>query len=447
MPITEHFAPGVHQVSPARDPLAIILSAYEQTREMPGSLLVLVPTEGWAQRLRGRLEQRGLPVACGDDQWDRMRATWPVIIGTRGDALAPTSRLAGVVIVDADDDAFTSESSPTWNALVMAHERVTRDGGLLWATSVLPSPQLLALGDLHTSDHTPWPHIEVVDRRNRDPHEGVLAGPALRQAHRALSQGDGVAVAVILQRLGTGRLLSCRSCGELARCAVCHQPEQEVDGMLSCAERHNIRENFCQLCGATNLRKVQTGVTTLARDISLQLSQPVTEVTASTATDPTTRVVVGTEAVFSRLRRCPVVIFVDFDQYILAPRASAHRQAVSAVTRAARLVVASGDAAGTVIVQTRRSDALITALMSGEVSAIRDEDVVTAEVLGLPPYGASAEISGDGAEGFVASVPMAGLRRSESMGTVTLHAASVDALCNALAQATRTGDRLRLAVS
>jgi len=56
-------APGVWRVSPTTDPLAIVLGAYDVTRASPGSLLVLVPTESWANRLRGRLEQRGLPVA------------------------------------------------------------------------------------------------------------------------------------------------------------------------------------------------------------------------------------------------------------------------------------------------------------------------------------------------------------------------------------------------
>ena len=81
--------PGVLEVAPTTDPLALILAAYETTREKEGSLLVLVPTESWAGRLRGRLEQRGCAVASGEDQWDRMRAGWPVVVGARGTALAP----------------------------------------------------------------------------------------------------------------------------------------------------------------------------------------------------------------------------------------------------------------------------------------------------------------------------------------------------------------------
>src|ERR1019366_3433194 len=79
--------PGVVVVAPTFDPLALVLGAYEQCRSRAGSLLVLVPTEAWARRLRGRLEQRGCAVAFGDTEWDRMRAQWPVIGGARGGAL------------------------------------------------------------------------------------------------------------------------------------------------------------------------------------------------------------------------------------------------------------------------------------------------------------------------------------------------------------------------
>ena len=61
---------------------------------------------------------------------------------------------------------------------------------------------------------------------------------ALRAAHRALEGDEAVAVVVILQRLGTGRLLACARCGELARCAQCQQAEEEVGDEIACAERH-----------------------------------------------------------------------------------------------------------------------------------------------------------------------------------------------------------------
>ena len=446
---TESFAPGVWQLAPTVDPLPLVLSAYEATRDRAGSLIVLVPTEAWAQRLRGRLEQRGMAVAYGDDQWDRMRAGWPVIVGVRGTALAPTPRVCGAVVLDADDDAYRSEASPTWDATVLLHERVQRDGGLFWATSVLPSPLLLTLGELHdqrdVADH--WPTITVVDRRNRDPHEGILAPETMAACQRALASTEEVAVVVVLQRLGSGRLFACRRCGELARCTTCSQPEQEVDGAFQCADAHERRENFCRSCGATNLKRVQSGVTTLARDVGAQLHHAVTELTAATPVGaPLERVVVGTEATLQRVRRCGVVVFVDFDQYLLAPRASARRQALSAVARAARLVGARSEARGSVVLQTRRDDDVLAALRTSDVRAIRDEERESAEVLGLPPYGALAEISGEGAASFVASLDATRVRVVERDGDFSIRATDSATLCDVLGAGVRGGGRLRLAV-
>ena len=447
--VTEHFEPGVWQLAPTVDPLALVLSAYQKTASSAGSLLVLVPTEAWAQRLRGRLEQRGLAVAEGEGQWDRMRGQWPVIVGARGAAFAPTQRLAGAVIIDGDDEGYRSEASPTWWAPAVVAERCRRDGAPLWVTSVLPSPATLQLGTVHeeAGNLAQWPAIDIVDRRSRDPREGVLSEPALRAAHAALDGPDEVAVAVILQRLGTGRLFACRRCGELARCAVCGQAEVEAGEQLACPEGHGERENFCLACSATNLRKVRVGVTTLARDVGLQLRQEVTEITATTPPGPTARVVVGTEAVFGRLRRCGVVIFVDFDQYLLAPRDSARRHAVGAVTKAGRLVGPRRDGRGTVVLQTRRDDDVMTALRSGQLGALRDSDDEAALALGLAPYAATAEISGEGAAGYVASLDPTRLTIRQRDDVTTVRAAGVEQLCNALANATRTGGRLRVAVS
>ena len=185
----------------------------------------------------------------------------------------------------------------------------------------------------------------------------------------------------------------------------------------------------------------------MARDVGLQLRQEVTEITATTPPGPTARVVVGTEAVFGRLRRCGVVIFVDFDQYLLAPRDSARRQAVGAITKAGRLVGPRRDGRGLVVVQTRRDDDVIAALRSGQLGPLRDSDDEAAFALGLTPYAATAEISGEGAAGYVTSIDSTGLTIRQRDGVTTVRAASVAQLCDALAAASRTGGRLRVAVS
>jgi primosomal protein N' (replication factor Y) (superfamily II helicase) len=442
--------PGVLEVAPTTDPLPLILAAYETTREKEGSLLVLVPTESWAGRLRGRLEQRGCAVASGEDQWDRMRAGWPVVVGARGTALAPVPKVCGALIVDADDEAYRNERMPTWDAVTMLRERCRRDAAPLWCTSSVPSPSLLNGGPYRSWGDVAgaWPRVTVVDRRQSDPHDGVLARTSLDAAHRALAGAEPVALAVVLQRLGDGRLLACARCGELARCAICGQAEGEVDGQLTCRDHHELRANFCRFCGATNPKRLRVGVTTLARDVAAQLGQAVSEVTATTPLDAAlARVVVGTEAVWQRVRHCGAVIFVDFDQYLLAPSASARHSAITAVGKAGRLVGPRREGRGEVVLQTRRGDdAVVEALVRGNFDAIIDEDVKTARLLQLPPYGAEAEVSGEGAEAFVESL------RGEpvSIGTATsgfvVRASDVATLTRALRAGVRPASKVRVAV-
>lgn len=450
VPAPMPFEPGVIQLAPTTDPLGLILGAYEATREREGSLLVLVPTDGWATRLRGRLEQRGCAVASSTHQWDRARAGWPVVVGARGTALAPTPGVAGAVIVDADDESYRSSASPTWDAVGLLRERCRREGAPLWCTSMIPSPSLLDRGGYQRDDDLAagWPRVLTVDRRSRDPHEGVLSEVALRAAHAALDGSDPVAVVVVLQRLGTGRLLACSSCGELARCAQCDQAEAEFDDQLACAERHELRAKFCRHCGSTRLRGVRSGVTTLARDVAAQLAQPVTEITASwDATTPPARVVVGTEALWQHVRRAGVVIFSDFDQYLLAPRESARRRAITAVGRAGRLVGSRREARGVVVLQTRRGDdPVLGALASAQFADLIEEDVATADLLGLAPFRARAEVSGEGAAEFVAGLAGGRVSVTNSPEGYVIVANDVATLTEELRRAPRPTTRFRVAV-
>jgi primosomal protein N' len=379
-----------------------------------------------------------------------MRAGWPVVVGARGTALAPVPKVCGAVIVDADDEAYRSTGAPTWDAVTMLRERCRRDAAPLWCTSSVPSPGLLNDGAYRSWGDVAgaWPRVTVVDRRQSDPHDGVLARESLDAAHRALDGDEPVAVVVVLQRLGDGRLVACAKCGELARCAVCSQAEEEVSGQLVCRERHDPRANFCRNCGATNLKRLRVGVTTLARDVSAQLAQTVSEVTASSDLEAThERVVVGTEAVWQRVRHCGVVIFVDFDQYLLAPRSSARRSAIIAVGKAGRLVGSRRDGRGEVVLQTRRSeDPVVDALVKGNFDAIIDDDVMTARVLGLAPYGAEAEVSGDGAAAFVEGLRDAMVTISTSTSGFVVRANDVTTLTTALRAAPRPPEKVRVAV-
>jgi primosomal protein N' len=186
----------------------------------------------------------------------------------------------------------------------------------------------------------------------------------------------------------------------------------------------------------------------LARDVAAQLSLAVTEVTASTELDATLeRVVVGTEAVWQRVRRCGVVIFVDFDQYLLAPRASARRSAITAVGKAGRLVGPRREGRGEVVVQTRRSDdPVVDALVRANFDALIDEDVATARLLALAPYGAEADVTGEGADAFVDALGAFDVSVHRATSGYVVRSRDVATLTSALRAAPRPTTKVRVAV-
>ena len=292
-----------------------------------------------------------------------------------------------------------------------------------------------------------WPRLAVVDRRGGDPHDGLLARETLDHVHRALAQSEPVAVVVVHQRLGRGRLLACAQCFELYRCAVCGLAEQEIGDAVACASEHEPRERFCRSCGSTRVKRLRQGVSTVQRDLEAQLGQRVSVVTASDPLDAQlARVVVGTEAVFQRVRRASLVIVDDFDQYLLAARESARRQAVSVVGRAGRLVGARREGRGHVLAQTRRGeDPVLSALAEGSFDELLNDELETARVLGLAPFGAQATLRGEGAAVFAAALDPARVKFSAGAGGVVVRGSDLDTLLAALRVPARP-PTLRIAV-
>jgi len=323
------------------------------------------------------------------------------------------------------------------------------DEAPLWRTALVPVSATLDGENIDELNSSPsnWPEVVVVDRRNGDPHEGVLSGVALEAAHRALEGPEPVAVCVVLQRLGSGRLLACRQCGELARCFFCGGAELENDGKLRCVEGHDDRENFRHVCGSTNLRAIRSGVTTLARDVAGQLNQAVSEVSAGLdPVSPLHRVVVGTEAIWQRVRRCALVIFVDFDQYLLAPRENSRIAALTAIAKAGRLVGSRVDARGEVLIQTRRGeDIVLNAARLGDLREVMRDEVETAELLGLPPFRFRCEISGENAQRFIDSLATDNVNVRVTNSGFEVSADEVEVLSEALATGKHPGGRLRIA--
>ncbi|HLK46127.1 MAG TPA: hypothetical protein VKT18_09055, partial [Acidimicrobiales bacterium] len=289
--LVRHGGATLVRVGPCADPLDLVIGVLHGVEEAgaAGSVVVTTPTIGWAERLAGRLRRRGV-AAAGPDRWAEARAGFPVVVGARAASLAPVPELAAAIVLDAHDPAYTQTQAPCWNGVALLAERCRRERAPLVMTSWCADPVVASLASAHeVTDHEArqWPRLVVADLRSSDPREGLCTAALAAAARHALAERrDGVAVCVVLQRLGAARLLACKACGSLVVCEPHGASLFERDGGLGCARGCADHPKLCVACGSTALRVVREGITTLTRRVSALLGVDAVEVSAATAEVP-----------------------------------------------------------------------------------------------------------------------------------------------------------------
>ncbi len=128
------------------------------------------------------------------------------------------------MVLDAHDEAYREERSPTWSAVDVVVERGRRDGAPVALVTPCPPVALTEGRPVVTTarsvERRGWPVVEVVDRTGDDPRTGLFSERLARLLHSVLDRPEG-RVVCILNRTGRARLLACAHCGALARCTRC----------------------------------------------------------------------------------------------------------------------------------------------------------------------------------------------------------------------------------
>ncbi len=355
--------------------------------------------------LSTRLRRAGLTVAVVPEEWAAAAGGVDVVIGTRTAAWAPCPGLAAGVVIDEHDEALQNERTPTWHARDVVVERCRRAG--VPFVLVSPVPTLTAVVDdagpagvVHPPaprERAGWPTVTVVDRTDEDPWKRSLVTSELI----ARLRDPDLTVACISNITGRARVLACRSCRALIRCEECDAATGlDDDGRLHCRRCGTNRPAVCQACGAGRFANLRPGVTRLREELEAAAARPAAAVTGADGGPPVRAgIYVGTEAVLHRVRSADVVAFLEFDSEMLAPRFRASEHALALVARAGRI-------ASEVLIQTFSPDhEVIAAAAAGDPGRILDGERARRQLLGLPPFGALALVTGAGATELVAQLP------------------------------------------
>jgi len=416
-----------------------------------GSVLVITPRLGAAGHLAGRLRRLGLGARLHPRDWPTSASRGGVVVGARSAVWARVPDLAGIVVLDEHDESLQEERNPTWHARDVAVERARRAGVPCVLASPCPSLAALALvGDAvhkpaRSAERAGWPVVELVDRRTEEPGRSGLFSPRVANVVR----GPGP-VLCVLNRTGRAVMLSCAVCGELVRTEDREHLMVERDGQLVSPATGESRPLVCAVCGAAKLKRLRLGVTRAAEELAALAGEPVAELTAATRPGARlpARVLVGTEAALHQLGGVDTVVFLDMDAELLAPRYRAGEQAMALLLHAARL---TGPRAGggRIVVQTRTPDhRVLRAAVHADPGILTREEAVVRRAMGLPPYGALAEISGAGADALAdrlladPGLTVMGPRN----GRWLIRADTPDHLADALRPSERPPGRLRVHV-
>jgi primosomal protein N' (replication factor Y) len=290
-------------------------------------------------------------------------------------------------------------------------ERARRTGAPVLLTSPCPTLSALEWGPLtrpsHERERAGWPIVDVIDRSDEEPWKRSLVTPQLIRHLREPAR----TVVCVHNTPGRSRLLACRQCRSLARCERCDSAVALDDAQqLTCARCGQVRPPICSVCGAGRFANLRPGVSRLRDEIEAAAGRSAVLLAGTEQSRPDDAMVdaglyVGTEAALHRVERADTVAFLDFDRELLAPRYRAGEQAMALLARAARLVGPRARG-GRILVQTFLPEhPVIQAAVLADPGRLADADRVQRAALGLPPFGAFAEIAGTGSDEFVASLP------------------------------------------
>jgi primosomal protein N' (replication factor Y) len=453
--------PSVLRLPPADSRLSVVEAVLDAVPPRSDTL-VLVPTRSDAERLTRLLADRGRTAALHPDSWARAAAGGSVVVGARGAAFATLGRLGAVVVLDAHSESYVETRAPTWSAAVVAARRAAEAGAPCLLVSPCPTLELLAGSQLVTvsrsREREGWPPVEVIDRRGDDPRSGRYAA-GLAELVRRNAGEPGRPVVLILGRKGRARLLACGACGALALCEACGRALAQHGSArlgevtaLECGHCGTTRPSLCGSCGSGRLKVLRVGTKGATEEVAALTGLSVEEVTAdersaaaaeqgpgtgAVAARGSAQVLVGTEAVMHRARAASLVVFLDLDADLAAPRLRAGERALAQLASAARMV-GGRRRAGRIAIQTRMPEhEVIRAAVHADPSIVTGAEMPRRERLRLPPSFALAVVEGEGAHDFAASLrAISPVEVSlTGAGAYLVRAPSHEVLCDALSQA------------
>ena len=269
----------------------VYLEAIADVVERGGRALVLVPeialTPQTARRFEAVFGDRvavlhsALSPRERFDAWQAAaRGEVRVVVGARSAVFAPLADVRLVIVDEAHEGSYKQETSPRYDAVAVARERMRGAGGLLILGSATPPLGAYAraqageieIARLRTrATRAELPAVRVIDmaaeftRGNRRVFSSALAeGLELRL-------GAGEKTILFVNRRGSAGFILCRGCGYVPECSRCTTSlaVHRSEGLLRChyCDFQTRLPALCPRCKSDAIREFGIGTERVAAEV------------------------------------------------------------------------------------------------------------------------------------------------------------------------------------
>jgi len=269
----------------------VYLEAIADVVEAGGRAIVLVPeislTPQTARRFEAVFGDRVAVLHSALSQRERFdawqaaaRGEVSVVVGARSALFAPLQDVRLVVIDEAHETSYRQDTSPRYDALAVARERMRLAGGLLVygsATPPLAVYERARRGEIDlvrlTSRATdaPLPHVRVVDmstefaKGNRRVFSSALTEGIAQRLER------GEKTILFVNRRGSAGFMLCRACGCVPTCSRCSTSltVHRSEGLLRChhCDLQRPLPAACPQCKNAAFREFGIGTERVAEEV------------------------------------------------------------------------------------------------------------------------------------------------------------------------------------
>ena len=219
------------------------------------------------------------------DAWHACaRGEIDVVVGARSAVFAPLADVRIIVIDEAHERTYKQETSPRYDAVAVARERMRLVNGVLLLGSATPSLESYAAARSGAISHLrlearataqPLPQVRIVDmtREFSAGNRRVFSAPLLDALDERLRRGEKSVLFV--NRRGSAGFVLCRACGAVPECRRCSVSlaVHRTEALLRChyCDRQVPLPARCAQCGSETLREFGIGTERVAEDVAQAL--------------------------------------------------------------------------------------------------------------------------------------------------------------------------------